>query len=165
MPKRSVPLLFIGALLLAAVVRVALVWNELPDVMASHFGAAGRPDGWQGKTAFFATFAGIFGFTLWVLLLIGKLVQHVPLRLINLPYRDYWLTPERMPEAMARLTSSMDWLSVAMTMLLTSTLELTIQANITRQPLDNTSMFVLLIGFFVFNIGWLIHLFRRFKPA
>lgn len=145
-------------------VRAALIWAELPDVMASHFGATGRPDGWQGKTSFFITYGVLFGFTLSVLLAIGKLLQFLPAGVINIPHRDYWLVPERRPEAIARLTAAMDWLSVAIAVMLAGTLELTIRANLTRRPLDNTVMSLLLVAFFSFNIGWLIYLYRRFKP-
>lgn len=151
--------------MLAAALRVTVVWGELPDVMASHFGPSGRPDGWQGKSAFFGTFGGIFGFTCWVLLLIGKLLRHVPASMINVPHREHWLTPERRPEAMARLTRAMDWLAVSVTALLVAVLELVVRANLARQPLDNVLMLSLLAAFLVFQVAWLIHLWRRFKPA
>src|SRR5688500_9035711 len=161
MHGRAIPLLIIAALVVLAVLRTALAWNELPDVMASHFGPSGRPDGWQGKAAFVITFGGIAGFTIGLLLAIGKLLQRVPAGAINVPHREYWLTPERRPEAMARLTASMDWLAVSMTALLAAVLELVLRANLARQPLDNVRMLSLLAAFLVFQIGWLIHLWRR----
>jgi uncharacterized membrane protein len=165
MRGRAIPITCVGLLVLLAVARVAAAWSELPDVMASHFGPAGRPDGWQSKTAFFVTYAVIFGCTVGALLLIGQLMRLIPARLINIPYRDHWLTPERLPEAMRMLTGSMDWLAVALALVLAGTLELVIRANVARAPLDNMLMAVLLVAFFVFQIGWLIHLWRRFKPA
>lgn len=134
-------------------------------MMASHFGASGRPNGWQSKAAFFGLFGGIAAFTLGVLLLIGRLLRFVPVSAINIPHREYWLTPERRDEALARLTSSMDWLAVSIAGVLVATLDLVIRANVARHPLDNAFMMALLIAFAIFQIGWLIHLWRRFKPA
>jgi hypothetical protein len=165
MRGRTVPLACIALLIGFGALRASIAWSELPDVMARHFGAAGRPDGWQSKAAFFGSFGGISAFTLWVLLLIGQLLRFVPVSAINIPHREYWLTLERRAEAMARLTSSMDWLAVSVAAVLVATLDLVIQANVARQPLDNALMAMTLVAFFVFLIGWLIHLWRRFKPA
>jgi uncharacterized membrane protein len=162
---RAIPMTCVGVLVVLSVVRTTAVWAELPDVMASHFGPSGRPDGWQSKTAFFGLYVAISVFTLWSLLLVAQLLRVIPVQSINIPHRDYWLVPERRDEAMRMLTSSMDWLAVALAVVLAGALELVIRANLARMPLDNTLMVALLASFLVFQVAWLIHLWRRFKPA
>ena len=72
MSSRALPVSCVFGLIAFAIVRSISVWDALPPDMASHFGPSGRPDGWQSRAAFFATFGGIgFG---TVLLLLAILV-------------------------------------------------------------------------------------------
>jgi uncharacterized membrane protein len=163
--KRALPLLIIGAMLVAIVARTALTWSELPDVMASHFGAGGRPDGFEDKTTFFAMFAVLTGFMTVLQLATGLLLPRTPAHMINLPHREYWLAPERRAETIASLVVSLDWIGVALTFLLVGALELTIRANLAQQALDARFFTVLLFTLFAALIGWIAYLFRRFTPA
>ena len=164
MRGRRLPIACIGALVLLAALRVAAVWDAMPEHMASHFGRSGQPDGWQSKTAFFVTFGAIGLFTLVTLLLPAWFLRFIPAQMINIPYRDYWLTPERRPEAMDRLAGFMDWFSVMLTVVLVATLELVLRANMGQAPLNNTVMLAMLAAFFAFTIVWLIRMWRNFKP-
>lgn len=76
----------------------AYVWHtsaELPQIMASHFNAAGQADAYMPRNAYRNFFTGL-------VLILPLLVVFLPNALmrrasatINLPHRDYWLAPER----------------------------------------------------------------------
>lgn len=165
MRSRAIPLLCVGVLLALAAARAASAWSSLPDLMSSHFGPSGAPNGWQSKGAFFTTFGVLgFGMTLAIMLLPRSLLRILPGSMINLPYRSYWLTPERRPEAMRRLTGYLDWFCVATTALLLATFELVLRANMARAALDNALMIALLLAYFAFVGVWLVQLWRGFRP-
>jgi hypothetical protein len=164
MSSRALPISFVAGLIALAIVRSISVWDALPASMASHFGPQGRPDGWQSRAAFFATF-GAAGFgTALLLLAIPTLLRYIPPSLINIPHRSYWLEPARIDEARRKLAHYMDWFSVAITLVLVVVLELVLQANVRRTGLDGSVMVPLLIGFFAFTIAWLVWLYRGFRP-
>ena len=119
------------ALTLAAVVaRGWLVYPELPDTVASHFGPGGRADGWSSKGSFFTLLGavvallGALGFGLP--LLVGVL----PSSLVNLPHREHWLAPERLAETRAALRAYLAWFLVGTLVLIGFVLELTYGANL-----------------------------------
>jgi uncharacterized membrane protein len=164
MSSRALPISFVIGLIALAIVRSISMWDELPANMASHFGPQGRPDGWQSRVAFFATF-GVVGFgTALLLLAIPTLLRHIPPSLINVPHRSYWLVPARIDEALRKLARYLDWFSVALTLLLAAVLELVLQVNVHRTGLAESVMFGLLIAFFAFTITWLVWLYRGFRP-
>lgn len=84
---------------LVAVAGAALfVWwtsRALPDVVASHFGASGRANGWMPR--------GIYtGFMLAIVVFVALLLGVLPSRMlrnpnarIKLPNPQYWLAPAR----------------------------------------------------------------------
>ena len=164
MSSRALPISCVFGLIAVAIVRSISTWDALPDSMASHFGPSGRPDGWQSRAAFFATFGGVGFGTALLLLAIPTLLRHIPPSLINLPHRSYWLVPARIDEARRKLAHYMDWFAVAITLVLVVVLELVLRANVHRTRLDESVMYPLLIGFFAFTIAWLVWLYRGFRP-
>lgn len=164
MTSRAFPISCVFALIAIAVVRTIGVWDELPADMASHFGPGGRPDAFQGRAAFFATFGAIGFGTALLLLAAPTLLRFVPPSLINVPHREYWLVPGRIDEARRKLAYYMDWFAFAITLLLVAVLELVLRANVQRTGLDEGVMIVLLIAFFAFAIAWLVWIYRGFRP-
>lgn len=154
--------LLVLLLSLAACVRLIGVWDALPETMASHFGASGRPDGWMSRTAFLVAFGGVWLLCVVPLAWTGWL-RRMPAHLINLPHREYWF-PERRDEAVQLLESYLGWFAVALTALLVVALELTLQANLTRSPLDEGVFLAALGAFLVFTVVWLVVLYRAFRP-
>ena len=80
---------------LAAIAVVVAATPFLPPQIATHFDSQGRADGFGGRWSFAALFGGlILGATIlyWGL---PALLRNLPISLINLPNREYWLAPER----------------------------------------------------------------------
>jgi hypothetical protein len=63
-------------------------------VVASHFDAAGRVNGWMPRGPFVGLYAGVVAL-LTAVFVIASLAMRVPGLRVNLPNRDHWLAPER----------------------------------------------------------------------
>jgi uncharacterized membrane protein len=70
-------------------------YPQLPDKVASHFGASGQPNAWSTKTFFVAFYLVIIGISVLFFLGISFGISRVPVALINMPNKDYWLSGER----------------------------------------------------------------------
>lgn len=151
-------------MVLALAIRIALVWSDLPDSMASHFGAGGRPDSFMSKGGFFVAMALIGGGSVAAVFAAPLLLHIMPPKLLNLPNREYWLAnDERRHAALDRLAGLMGWVGAATTALLVIATELTIQANLEKRNLDEATFLVFLAVYFVFIIAWLVQTMRIFR--
>ncbi len=141
-------------------------YPQLPPVVASHFNAAGTPNGWQSKEMFFGIYWGVSTLMTIAFYVLPVLLRRLPVSLINLPNREYWLAPERRQKSMASLAVYMHWFGNAIIGLLAGTFQLAIQANLRRQNLPSDAMWALLAGFLIFTGAWMVRLYRRFaKPG
>ena len=76
----------------------AYVWltaAQLPEHVATHFGAGGAPNGWMTRAGHvrFTVLMGI-GTSAFVLGIFA-LIRYCGDRGLNIPHKDYWLAPER----------------------------------------------------------------------
>ena len=154
------------ATLLGIVVLQAFVYYpQLPAQLASHFDAAGRPNGWSSKSAYFALQAFIvLVLTLCFAALPGWL-ERAPARLVNLPNKDYWLAPERRASTMARVASALTWFGCVGLVFIVVVTSLVIDFNLGHERvLPATPMWALLGGIAVCTVVLvlrLLHLGRR----
>jgi uncharacterized membrane protein len=147
----------------AAAGRVALVWNQLPPNMASHFGMAGQPNGYMSRSGFFLFYAIVCGGTVALLVSVPIWLRWMPTSLVNLPNREYWLTPERREATLARLGGWMAWFCVAMTVFMAAILELVLRVNLERTALPTPAFLIALGAFFAVVIALLVVLYRQFR--
>ena len=151
-------------MVLALAIRIALVWSELPDSMASHFGAGGRPDAFMSRGGFFVAMGLIGGGSVAAVFAAPLLLRITPTRLLNLPNREYWLAnDERRDTALDRLAGLMGWIGAATTALLVVATELSVQANLEKGNLDEGTFLFFLAVYFVFVIVWLVQTMRIFR--
>ncbi len=136
--------------------------GQLPPQVASHFGAEGHPNGWMSRS-FYLAFVGamplLFG---GVAMLVSWMTHRLPARFLNIPRRDFWLTPERRPETAAFLRRRMFWLAVLMTNFFAGLHLLTVHANQSspaRLSLDG--LLALIIVFLLAMMIWTISLLMR----
>jgi uncharacterized membrane protein len=95
------------ALLLLAVVATLHAWHlttVLPERVASHFDAAGRPNGWASRAGFVQVYFFVIAVVTVSFASVAVLVARVPDSLINLPNKAYWLAPERRASTLAWIT-------------------------------------------------------------
>jgi uncharacterized membrane protein len=138
--------------------------SMLPENVASHFGIGGEPNGWMAKRGFL-TF--MLGFGLGMPLLITglfALITVLPRAVINLPNKDYWLSPEQMQTTRRWMINSGLWLSSLLLLLLVVTYWLVVQANRSEPVrLDETGLLIVLGLFLLGVLGWAIRFLRRFS--
>ena len=154
-----------AALLLLSIVFLAqnaFYYSKLPERMATHFDASGNADGWMPKDAFL-----VFGLVL-VLLVVGQflilpvLLKKMPVSLINLPNKDYWMAPERREETVSILRSYFEWFGCALLLMFIVINQMAITANLSGARLSGAS-WLAIGGFIVFSVVWTIGLMRKFR--
>lgn len=144
---------------------IAASYGEMPDKVASHFDLNGQPNGWMSRETCVA-FTVAMGLIVPAAI-IGAMAfaGKIPVSFINLPHKEYWLTPERRQEALGTLLRYSLWLAILTVLLLASAHWLIVQAN---QPGYNghleTSHLLGVMGVFVAaTVTWIALLVRRFK--
>ena len=134
----------------ALVLRVASVWSDLPETMASHFGAGGRPNDYMSKVPFFWFLAVSAGGSIALVFAAAGMLKRLPTRWISIPNRDYWLaTEERRELAMNRIAGPRAWIGLLTAALLAVAVELTLRANLERTNFANDGFIVLMVGYLV----------------
>ena len=164
MGKGRTPILLTGGAVLIGVVRPWMVWGELPPLLASHFGADGTPDGMSQKTEFFVMYGLVMVFVLISLLGSVLLMEKIPVKYLNLPNKDYWLSSGKLPQAREKMSLAMWWMCAATMLLSTATLELVLQANLNRAPINSGVMWTLMGAYLIFSLGWVVKLLTAFTP-
>ena len=149
--------------LLLCLGHAAYYYPLLPDRVASHFGPSGRPDAWSSKD----TFVSIYLFAVAVIAVlfsgIGFMLRRTPASLINLPNRDYWLSPGRSDETIGLLSRQFLWFGSATLLLMLDIFNQSFQVHLGRaQTLGHpVASIVVYILFSVLWSTWLIAKFRR----
>jgi len=137
--------------------------SSLPPIVATHFSGSGHPNSWMsvsGYVRFIITFG--VGLPLFVVALFYAL-RWLPPSLINLPRKDFWLAPERLPETRRYIFSSGLWLGCMMLLLMTGLHYTVVRANeVTPPQLAPKSAFLLIIIFLAGLAVWMIIFLRRF---
>ncbi len=78
-------------LFIIGIIHSVYYYPRLPEQVAIHFGADGRPDGW-GSREFFVTFNIVLYVFIYFLF---RFIRKVPKEFVNMPHRAYWFAPER----------------------------------------------------------------------
>ena len=150
---------------LAMVGAASLVCAErvLPDKVASHFGAQGKPDGWMSREGYVQSM-GLIGFATPVFLLgIGFAMRVVPGDMMNLPRREYWLSPERRHETNEYMARQFGWMACLSLALIVALNWLTIEANRASPPRLSDAVWGLFVVFLVSVAIWIVRLIWHFN--
>ena len=165
-PTSRLPASIFALLVIYAAYQVHYYVSRLPDVMATHFGGLGTPNGWQTIHAFFVTdivvvvSATLVGFG--VPLIIGA----VPVSLINLPNKQSWFAPEQRRSTLAYLRVQFAWFGCALLGFLLCVNELVFRANLnTPRRLNSTAFTMALMAFLAFVLVWTVRMVMRFSKA
>jgi hypothetical protein len=143
----------------------SLVWAErvLPERVASHFGADGKPDGWMSRERSVQAM-GIIGFVMPLGLVgIGLSMRVMPSDLINVPRRDYWLSPEHRGETDVYLARQFTWMACLVMALFIAINWLTIEANRQAPPRLSNAVWALLVVFLASVTLWIARLVWHFS--
>ena len=149
--------------LFVVLVQILCYYPLLPEKVASHWGGSGHPNGWSSKSAFFLI---MLGTVVGVTVLFGILsagIRKIPVALINLPRKDYWLAPERRDETHAFMSRQLVWFGFATGWFFVAVLQLSVNANLAEDKhLDSRSFLICLGAYLVFTIVWVVGFLRKF---
>ncbi len=164
MDGTRVPRSVFGAIALCALAQAILAFPQLPDRLASHFGAAGAANGWMPKPTFFVVYAAMIALAAVVGFYAPRSIAKKPALSIRLPNKEYWLAPERREETFAFFSRYFAWYGCILLLILVMAMGLAIQANFSSPPRMATGPILAIIaGFVVFNVAWVIQIMRHFS--
>lgn len=154
MRKSPASLVFLLVLAGAAV----FVWSTsglLPEHVASHFNAAGQPNGFMPREAYTRVMLVLVLLAPLLVVLLPRFALNVPGARINLPHRDYWLAPERRADTVRRLQEQMTHFGTLLALFLCYVHWLVVGANQATPPVwPNMPFFAGLAVFLAVATGW-----------
>ena len=154
-------LLLVGIVI--TLVQLTLIGPQLPEKVASHFGADGQPDGWTSSTVLLILY-GVLQFGGAALMIgLAKLIWILPDSLLNIPNKDYWLAEERRSQTLQINTNMLIFIAGLTAMFLAGIFQMIFQANLNNQQALPMALFwVELAVYLVLVIGVVVNLHRRF---
>jgi uncharacterized membrane protein len=137
---------------------------RLPAIVASHFGISGLVNGWQTKTAFFSIELVIILVATMVAFGVPRLIEAMPVSLINLPHKKFWLSPERREASYAYIRCWNAWFGCALLAFLLFVMEVAFRANLQTPPhFDNGAFLPALLAFMAVDTVLLVRLILHFS--
>lgn len=127
-------LILLGVVLLAAAADLAWLYPQLPERVATKFGAGGQPVEWSTRGAFLTVQIFSLAFVAALILGLWWAMPRFPAHLINLPHRQYWLAPEREAATRQWLGDLVLGLGMALLAYLSWVGHLTMRANLAPEP-------------------------------
>lgn len=151
-------------IILMTIEETVRLWFVTPAVMASHFNFAGLPDRFVPKAAFFSLQIEIEVITIALAIVSPILLVILPVEFINMPNRNYWLSPERRTVTVERLASFIESLFSVILLATLAGFELAVSANL-RTPIffDARLMGLAIAGMVFFAVIMLIWLLWSFR--
>jgi Protein of unknown function (DUF1648) len=152
-------------LVLVGLGAASFVWaaGELPAHVASHFDGQGKANGWMNRDSYLKSMAAI-GLAVPLLMVgTGLMIGVLPSGIINLPHRDYWLSPERRGETSRYLARHMAWLACMVLGLFLAVHYLVVEGNRATPPHLSNIVWILLAVFLGFVTVWICVLAVHFS--
>jgi len=137
---------------------------QMPPYLATHFGGGGVPNGWMSQGRYMG-----FSIAMWLVIVASFwttrfLVNRTPTRLVSVPNKHYWFTPERRAESIARLSDRMEIAGLVTIAGSLGVHEMIYAANRLPQPLLDERPFVTGLALYgVFLVGWIVELMLSFR--
>jgi uncharacterized membrane protein len=151
-------------LMFLAALQITYYYPQLPQTVASHFDMAGNANGWSSKETFIGIYTAVIVVMLFAYLVLPPLIKYMPVSLISLPKKDYWLAPERREGTFLFFSEQMLLFGNATFLFLIVTFQLAIQANLTdASRFSSETMWILLGGYLLFVAIWLVRFVLKFK--
>ena len=166
MNDSRLPALLYFVMLALGLLQWAHAYPRLPETMASHFAADGTPNGWQPKVAFFLLTSIIVAVTAIPTFFAPRKICKGSTDRINLPNKEYWLSPEHREETWSFICPCMAWFGCGLLFVLLYGISQAINFNLPDiHRFDTRGMLDVLGGFMLFVILWLANFLRHFYNA
>ncbi len=145
----------------------AFVWitsAALPPVVASHFAASGRANGFAPYEIYVRFMLGMIVVVPGLSVIIPRLGINRPNARINLPNGAYWLAPARRQDTIDYLCGHMAVFGMMLALFLTYVHWMVLAANLHTPPdLPGEAFLQAMAGFIAAVVVWVILMFRRFR--
>lgn len=163
MSPLRLPALLLGISVLFMAISLVVSYALLPLNVASHFNAAGQPDAWTSRAAHVLVMA-LVGLGLPLLLLtVFWGVRYLPVAIVNLPHREYWLAPERRRQTSTTVLELGLWFVILQNLFFLMIHWLVVVANRQAQVQLSWGVWPVLAVYLLAVGGWLWLLWRRFR--
>jgi len=162
MPSQRAPVIAFALLCLALAGAVAWYLPMLPDRVATHFDAAGQPNGWSSPAGLIESAVLTIAATA-VVFFAGELLRWLPDGLINLHNKNYWLAPERRDASLGFVRGWLRWFAVVTLALLTLMIGAALRANLATQPRLPPYLLWALLPYGALVLAMTVLMVRRFR--
>jgi len=163
-PSARLPYSIFVFLLFVGLVQANYQAAHLPRVIATHFGQGGMANGWQTKGVSFYTEAVLILLAASIAFGVPRLIEMLPVSLVNLQNKEYWFAPERRADTLAYFRAQFAWFACALLAFLLVVYELVFRANLVFPHQLNTAAFVtVLFTFLAFVVIWAVRLIIHFS--
>lgn len=151
------------AILGAAGLHLMHYYPLMPEKMATHFDAAGQPNGWMSRDGFAAFYIGLLAFMLGIFYGVTALIGKLP-KISNIPNKDYWMAPERQAGTMASIRNATLWLGAAIGITIVGIHHYVILTSFKDKPaVDNGTIYGFIAAFIACLIGYIVWFTIRFR--
>jgi uncharacterized membrane protein len=163
-PTLRLPGSIFVALIVYGVLQGHYYASKLPDILATHFGGRGQPNGWQTHSAFWATETFVVATATLIGFGVPAMLRAIPVSLINVPNKEHWFARERRENTLAYLRVTFGWFGCGLFAFLIFVNELVFRANLkTPRQLNTTAFATALFVFLAFTAMWTVRLITRFS--
>lgn len=160
--RKKITALSVFLLICLSIVALGMYYYpQLPETVACHFGSSGQADGWLPKATFFKGFYLFIAFLVVLFPGIAVSLSKMPVSLINLPNKDYWMAPERKRKTLDFMFSYLLWIGSATLLLILDLLAQTIRVHLGNEE-TLTHIWPSIGLYTAFVILWIIGLYRKF---
>ena len=150
---------------LIGILHTVYYYFEMPKEIASHFDAGGSADAFADKDILLYLNIPIYLFILLLFESIVFFLPRIPDNLINLPNKEYWLTPEHRLEAYTILKVYLRWLGIITILLLMTAFHENYTANLSGELEIGVSFWFYLGVYLVLTVIIVLRMNSKFKKA
>ena len=152
--------LFLAAIFIG---QTAYFYPLLPETVAIHFNARGFADDFTSKENYLFFQIGLMLFAWFFAKVNAFLINSLPISLINMPHREYWLAEDRRDATFKILQNYFDWLSTAMLAFFIGLNQLSTEANFREPIVLSGNFWFVLAAFLIFIAAWMYKFVGRFN--
>ena len=164
MDKTRLPNSIFFLLVVLGFVQCTYYAPRIPNILGSHFGLSGVANGWQTKMVFFSMELTMIVLATLISFVPPRVIAAMPVSLINLPNKQFWLSPERREDTISYFRAWSAWFGCALLAFLLFVMELVFRANLQTPPrFSNTAFIPALVVFVVFDTVLMLRLILHFS--
>ncbi len=156
--------LFYGLLVLVAGWVLVYYYPRLPERMATQFDGLGEPTGWSSKASFVRTHALMLALLALLFPALWLLLPRIPVSMINLPNKQFWLDPVRWAYALSLIRDFVMLSGCFFLLFLDAMTYLTLQTNLTPHPRLGPAVWVITgiyLSLTLASVGGLVWFFKK----